>query len=78
MKNHFAEESDTVKITFRLQSAECINNFVNKLNVINWAFDEFSDINGRVAHFNKVVYEAYNDSFPIKVKHVSVKRFQKP
>ena len=68
-----------IKISFRPYSRIGEQNFMEKLDCINWN-SKFSgtDVNQNFINFNSTLNECYCQSFPIKTKFISEKRYSKP
>ena len=65
------------KISFRIKSSANCEKFSNKLQSINWnELLTHSNTNDNFKLFYNIVYDFYNNCFPIKTKYVSAKRLR--
>jgi len=67
-----------IKLTFRNHSKELLELFEDRLNSVNWCNVLSGDINNRVVSFESTVNELYCNTFPLKIKYISIKRLKNP
>ena len=72
------KSDNKIKITFRCHDERSIQLFRNKLLEINWCDILIGDVSHQVRTFDSLVNKLYCNSFPLKVKYLSIKRLKSP
>jgi exonuclease III len=67
-----------VKVTFRDQSKQNVDNFRSVLGETVWDFDSCTNINDKIDYLGGVLDDCYNRSFPLRIKYITEKRLNKP
>ena len=67
-----------IKIQFHSHKPSYIDNFLQKLSLINWEEILVGDVHNQFLSYEKTVNDLYTKCFPVKTKFISTKRICKP
>ena len=73
-----SHSSEKIKISFRDESKANIDKFGTLLNEFDWTTIKSNDLNIYVEKFSDKISKLYDQSFPLKVKYVSLKKSLNP
>jgi len=69
-------DSRKIRVSFRVHTAGAVGNFLHQLEEVQWNFR--MNVNEDVIYLVDMLFEIYDRSFPLKVKYIGRKRFDKP